>query len=181
MRMVLVGAPGSGKGTQGDKLAAHYKIPKISTGDLLRAAVAAGTALGKQAKAAMDAGKLVADQIVIGMVKERLAQPDAGRGFILDGFPRSLAQAEALDAQLAALKHPLEKVLHLDVNNEEIVKRMLARGRADDNEAVIRNRLEVYSGQTQPLLTYYGKQNKLVTIRGVGTVDEIFGRIVKSL
>lgn len=181
MRMVLVGAPGSGKGTQGDKLAVHYKIPKISTGDLLRAAVAAGSALGKQAKAAMDAGKLVADDIVIGMVKERLAQADASRGFILDGFPRSLAQAEALDKQLAAIQQHLDKVVHLDVNNEEIVKRMLARGRADDNEAVIRNRLDVYTGQTQPLLAYYGKQNKLVTIKGAGTVDEIFGRIVKAL
>jgi adenylate kinase len=179
--MVLVGAPGSGKGTQGDKLAVHYKIPKISTGDLLRAAVAAGTALGKQAKAAMDAGKLVADEIVIGMVKERLAQPDAARGFILDGFPRSLAQAEALDKLLASLKHPLKSVVHLDVNNEEIVKRMLARGRADDNEAVIRNRLDVYSAQTQPLLAYYGKQNKLVTVKGVGSVEEIFSRIVKAL
>ncbi len=181
MRMVLVGAPGSGKGTQGDKLVAHYKIPKVSTGDLLRAAVAAGSALGKQAKAAMDAGKLVADEIVIGMVKERLAQPDAKNGFILDGFPRSLAQAEALDKLLGALKKPLEKVVHLDVNNEEIVARMLARGRADDKEAVIRNRLEVYSAQTHPLLVYYGKQHKLVTVLGVGTVEDIFGRIVKAL
>ncbi|MBI2382789.1 MAG: adenylate kinase [Gammaproteobacteria bacterium] len=181
MRIVLVGAPGSGKGTQGDKLVAHYGIPKISTGDLLRAAVAAGTPLGKKAKAAMDAGQLVADDIVVGMVQERLAQPDTGNGFILDGFPRSLAQAETLDRMLAGLKQPLDKVVHLDVDNEEIVKRMLARGRADDNEATIRNRLEVYAAQTRPLLDYYGKQKKLATVKGVGGLEDIFRRIVTAL
>lgn len=181
MRLVLVGAPGSGKGTQGEKLVAHFKIPKISTGDLLRAAVAAGTPLGLKAKAAMDAGALVADDIVIGMAAERLAQPDTQKGFIFDGFPRSIAQAEALDALLAKAGKPLQKVVHLDVPNEEIVKRMMARGRADDNEATIRNRLDVYSKQTQPLLDYYGKQKKLVTVKGDGSLDEIFSRIVAAL
>lgn len=181
MRIVMIGAPGSGKGTQGDKIVARHGIPKISTGDLLRAAVAAGTPLGKKAKAAMDAGQLVADEIVIGMVKERLAQPDTVNGFILDGFPRSLSQAEALDKLLAGLKKPLDKVIHLDVDNEEIIKRMLARGRADDNEATIRNRLAVYSAQTRPLLDYYKERGKLVTIAGVGSIDDIFGRIDKAL
>ncbi len=181
MRLVLVGAPGSGKGTQGEKLVAHFKIPKISTGDLLRAAVAAGTPLGKKAKSAMDAGELVADEIVIGMAAERLAQPDTQNGFIFDGFPRSIVQAEALDALLGKMHKPLQKVVHLDVPNEEILKRMLSRGRADDNEAVIRNRLTVYSAQTQPLLDYYGKQGKRVTIKGDGSLDEIFSRIVAAL
>ncbi len=181
MRLVLVGAPGSGKGTQGEKLVAHFKIPKISTGDLLREAVAKGTPLGKKAKTAMDAGALVADDIVIGMAAERLTQPDTQNGFIFDGFPRSIAQAEALDALLGKAKQPLQKVIHLDVPNEEIVKRMMARGRADDNEAVIRNRLSVYSAQTQPLLDYYGKQHKRVTVKGDGSLDEIFSRILAAL
>ncbi|MEK6806324.1 MAG: adenylate kinase [Pseudomonadota bacterium] len=181
MRLVLVGAPGSGKGTQGEKLVAHFKIPKISTGDLLRAAVAAGTSLGKKAKAAMDAGELVADDIVIGMAAERLAAPDTKNGFIFDGFPRSIAQAEALDTLLGKSQQPLQKVVHLDVPNEEIVKRMMARGRADDNETVIRNRLSVYSAQTQPLLEYYGKQGKRVTVKGDGSLEEIFNRILSTL
>ncbi|QBQ53405.1 adenylate kinase [Nitrosococcus wardiae] len=127
MRTVLLGAPGSGKGTQGELLSQKYGIPQISTGDLLRAAVAAGSELGKKAKAAMDAGKLVSDEIVIGIIRERLTQPDAAKGYILDGFPRNLAQAQALDEMLAALGQPLEAVILLDVDFEVLIKRLTGR------------------------------------------------------
>jgi adenylate kinase len=186
MRMVLLGAPGSGKGTQGEKLVAHYGIPKISTGDALRAAVAAGTELGRKAKATMDAGQLVADDIVIGIVEERLAQPDAQRGFVLDGFPRNTAQAQVLDQMLQRLGQPaVDKAVHLAVDDEEIIKRLLDRahkeGRADDKEDVIRRRIEVYNAETHPLLDYYRAQNKVATVDGVGSLDDIFQRIVKAL
>jgi adenylate kinase len=186
MRIVLLGAPGSGKGTQGEKLAAHFDIPKISTGDALRAAVKAGTELGRKAKAVMDAGQLVANEIVIGIVEERLGQPDARKGCILDGFPRNTAQAEVLDAMLKRLGQPaISKAVHLHVSDEEIVKRLLDRaqkeGRADDKETVIRHRIKVYNDETSPLLAYYGKQGKVVKVEGVGSLDEIFGRILKAL
>ena len=186
MRIILLGAPGSGKGTQGDKLAAQYGIPKISTGDALRAAVKAGTELGKQAKATMDAGQLVANELVIGIVEERLAQPDAQKGFILDGFPRNTAQAEVLDAMLARMNAaPMGSAIHLHVDDEEIVKRLLARaikeGRADDKEDVIRHRIAVYNAETAPLINFYGAQGKLKTVEGVGSLEEIFGRIVGAL
>lgn len=186
MRMVLLGAPGSGKGTQGEKLVAHYGIPKISTGDALRAAVPAGTELGRKAKATMDAGQLVADEIVIGIVEERLGQADAQKGFILDGFPRNTAQAQVLDAMLQRLGQPaIDKAVHLAVADEEIIKRLLDRaqkeGRADDKEDVIRRRIEVYNAETHPLLDYYRAQDKVVTVDGVGELDEVFGRIVKAL
>jgi adenylate kinase len=186
MRMVLLGAPGSGKGTQGEKLVAHYGIPKISTGDALRAAVAAGTELGRKAKATMDAGQLVADDIVIGIVEERLAQPDAQKGFVLDGFPRNTAQAQVLDQMLQRLGQPaVDKAVHLAVDDEQIIKRLLDRahkeGRADDKEDVIRRRIEVYNAETHPLLDYYRAQNKVATVDGVGSLDEIFQRIVKAL
>ncbi len=186
MRMVLLGAPGSGKGTQGEKLVAHFGIPKISTGDALRAAVAAGTELGRKAKATMDAGQLVANDIVIGIVEERLGQADARKGFILDGFPRNTAQAEVLDAMLLRLQQPaVDKAVHLQVNDEEIIKRLLDRaqkeGRADDKEDVIRKRIEVYNAETRPLLDYYSRQGKVVTVPGVGSLDEIFNRILQAL
>ena len=184
MRIVLLGAPGSGKGTQGEKLAAHFGIPKISTGDALRAAVAAGTDLGKKAKAAMDAGKLVANNIVIGIVEERLEQPDAQPGFVLDGFPRNTAQAQVLDKLLKGHhQHPIDKAVHLAVDDEEIIHRLHDRavkeGRHDDQPDVIRHRIEVYNAETHPLLDYYEAQGKLVTLKGVGTVEEIFQGILK--
>lgn len=183
MRIVLLGAPGSGKGTQGEKLVAHFGIPKISTGDALRAAVAAGTALGRKAKAAMDAGQLVADDIVIGIVEERLGHADAQKGFILDGFPRNTAQAEVLDDMLRRLRQPgVSQAIHLHVSDEEIVRRLLERakieGRADDREDVIRKRIEVYNAETRPLLDYYQLQGKLVNVEGVGRLEEIFQRIL---
>ena len=186
MKIVLLGAPGSGKGTQGEKLVAHFGIPKISTGDALRAAVAAGTELGKKAKATMDAGQLVANEIVIGIVEERLGQPDAAKGFILDGFPRNTAQAQTLEGMLAKRGYDgIDKAVHLAVNDEEIVKRLLDRaqkeGRADDKEDVIRHRISVYNAETHPLLDFYEKQGKLVTVPGVGSLEDIFQRIVDAL
>lgn len=186
MRLVLLGAPGSGKGTQGDKLVRQLGIPKISTGDALRAAVRSGTALGKIAKIAMDAGGLVADDIVIGIVQERLAEPDAKNGFILDGFPRNTAQAQVLDQMLVKLGQPgIGKAVHLHVDDQEIVTRLLERavkeGRADDKEDVIRNRIKVYNAETSPLLAYYEGQGKLVTVEGVGGLEEIFQRILGAL
>ena len=186
MRIVLLGAPGSGKGTQGEKLVTHYGIPKISTGDALSAAVKAGTELGKKAKATMDAGGLVANEIVIGIVEERLGHDDAQGGFIFDGFPRNTAQAQVLDEMLVRLKQPgIDTALHLHVSDEEIVKRLLDRaikeGREDDKEDVIRKRIEVYNAETRPLLDYYQQQNKLVTLEGVGPLDEIFQRIIGVL
>ena len=186
MRLVLLGAPGSGKGTQGEKLVAEFGIPKISTGDALRAAVKAGTPLGVKAKATMDAGQLVANEIVIGIVEERLGQEDARKGFILDGFPRNTAQAQVLDQMLSRLGQPaVDKAVHLHVTDEEIVKRLLDRaqkeGRADDMEDVIRHRIAVYNQETHPLLDYYGQRNKLVTVQGVGGLEEIYTRILDAL
>ncbi|MGH8447375.1 MAG: adenylate kinase [Solimonas sp.] len=186
MRIVLLGAPGSGKGTQGEKLVAHFGIPKISTGDALRAAAKAGTPLGQKAAPLMAAGRLVPDDLVYGIVEERLGQEDARKGCVLDGFPRNTAQAEALDAMLARLGQPaVDKAVHLAVPDEEIIKRLLERaikeGRADDKEDVIRHRIKVYNDETHPLLDYYEKQGKLVDVPGVGSLEQIFERIIGVL
>ena len=182
MRIILLGAPGSGKGTQGEKLAAALGLQRISTGDALRAAVKSGTDLGRKARAAMDAGDLVADELVVEIVEERLAQPDASEGFILDGFPRNTTQARILDALL--LKKglpPVEIALHLDVDDEEIISRLLARGleqgRTDDRKDVIRCRIRVYNSETHPLLDYYAAQRKLISVPGAGEVEEVFQSI----
>jgi adenylate kinase len=185
MRIVLLGAPGSGKGTQGKLLSERFAIPKISTGDALRAAVAAGTELGKQAAPYMAAGKLAPDALVYGIVEERLGQADARKGFILDGFPRNEAQAKVLDGMLGRLREPaLETALHLHVDDEEIIRRLLERavqeGRQDDKPEVIRHRIEVYNAETHPLLDFYQQQGKLKTVQGTGTVDEIFQRVVAA-
>lgn len=186
MRIVMLGAPGSGKGTQGDLLAKHYGIPKSSTGDALRAAVKAGTTLGLKAKAAMDAGQLVADELVIGIIRERLQAADVQDGFIVDGFPRNVAQARVLDEMLAGLgQPPIGHVVHLAVDEAEIVRRLLARGvaegRSDDNEATVANRIAVYRAETQPLLDYYSARGLVRTIPGVGDVAAIQARIVATL
>lgn len=181
MRLCLFGPPGSGKGTQGEKLSEEYGIPEVSTGDLLRAAVAAGSELGQKAQEAMSQGNLVADDVVVGMIRERLHEADAEPGFILDGFPRSFGQAEALQEMLAAEGKPLHRVIHLDVDREEIITRLMARKRADDNEATIRNRLEVYSSQTRPVLEYFKERDLLTTIQGVGEVDEIYANIKAAI
>jgi adenylate kinase len=185
MRLVLLGAPGSGKGTQAARLRAHLQVPHISTGDLLRAAVAAGTELGKQAKAVMDAGKLVSDDIVLGMLEERLLQADAAGGFILDGYPRNLAQANALTDLLARIGQPMDLAVQLDVPTEAIVARCEIRfqeqGRADDNPDVVRDRLRIYAETTAPVVEFYRAQGNLRRVAGVGSLDEVFARIVDAL
>lgn len=186
MRMILLGAPGSGKGTQGERLAEELGVPRISTGDALRAAVKSSTELGRRAQAAMEAGDLVADELVVGIVEERLSQPDARGGFILDGFPRNTAQAQILDQML---QHkdlpPMEVALHLQVPDEEVVRRLLLRageqGRSDDREEVIRCRLRVYNGETHPLLDYYEAQRKLISVPGVGEVEDVLRFILMTL
>ena len=183
MRIVLLGAPGSGKGTQTDAIIARYGISPVATGDLLRAEVAAHSSLGQQAKPYMDAGELVPFDIVLGMIEnglKTLAQANP-KGFMMDGFPRDLAQAEALDQLLTRIGQPLDQVLFFDVDYEEITKRLLGRGRADDNEATIRNRLRVYEEKTAPLIDYYTAKGLLRKIKGTGTVEEIAGRVQAAL
>lgn len=186
MRIVLLGAPGCGKGTQGAHLAHDYRIPRLSTGDALRAAVAAKSVLGLRAKAAMDAGQLVSDEIVTGLVEERLAAADTANGFILDGFPRNESQARTLDAMLVHLgRAPIDHAVHLRVDEAELIERLQSRGRvegrADDNVETIRSRLEVYRNQTQPLLDYYAQQHKLLSFEGVGDVLQIRNRLIEAL
>ena len=185
MRIVLLGAPGSGKGTQAARLKAELGIAHISTGDLLRAAVKAGTPLGLKAKAVMEAGQLVSDEIVLGMLEERLAQADTRAGFILDGYPRNLAQADALDQLLKRIGQPLDAVLRLNVPDAAIVARceirFKAEGRADDNPETVRKRLEVYAQQTAPVADYYLKRGLLSEIEGVGAIDAISARLLAAL
>ena len=179
MRIVLLGAPGSGKGTQTDAIIARYGVSTVATGDLLRAEVAAGTELGQRAKPYMDAGELVPFDIVLGMIENGLKTlaTTNPKGFMMDGFPRDLAQAEALDQILAKINQPLDLVLFFEVDYEEIVKRLLGRGRADDNEETIRNRLRVYEEKTAPLIDSYTRTGLLRTVKGTGTIEEIGARI----
>lgn len=177
MNLILLGAPGSGKGTQASRLIEKNKLAHISTGDMLRAAVSAQTPLGVEAKKFMDAGELVPDAVVIGLVEERLQADDTENGFILDGFPRTTAQAEALGALTQRLNKGLKAVVYLEVDEEELVQRLLGRGRADDNEETIRNRLNVYRTSTEPLIAYYDKIGLLKKVAGMGTMEEITGRI----
>ncbi len=181
MQIVLLGAPGSGKGTQAEHIVERYPIIHVSTGDVLRAEVAADTELGRQAKAIMDAGGLVSDDIMLGIIENRLAQSDAQGGFLLDGFPRTLPQAEALDTLLDKLHKPLQRVVYFDVPFDEIRRRLLARGRADDTEATINKRLNVYQEQTSPLIDHYQNQGKLTTVHGLGPIDEVAQRIFTVL
>jgi adenylate kinase len=185
MRLVLLGAPGSGKGTQATRLKDALSVPHISTGELLRAAVKAGTALGLQAKAVMDAGNLVSDEIVLAMLEERLSEADVGGGFILDGYPRNLAQANALDQLLARLQQPVDLAVQLDVGTELLIQRLAGRaqheGRADDSPDAVRNRLCVYTDLTAPVIDYYRGQGKLVCVYGVGSVDEVLQRVLVAI
>jgi adenylate kinase len=177
MRLVFIGPPGAGKGTQAERLIATYHPAHLSTGDMLRAARDARTEVGVKADEYMSKGQLVPDDIIVAIIKERLQNPDCKEGFLLDGFPRTVAQAEALDEMLKAAGTPLDIVLELRVPEDELFRRLAGRGRADDKPDVIRQRLVAYREQTEPLLDYYGKQGLLKTVDGLGTVDEIFARI----
>lgn len=182
MNLILLGPPGAGKGTQGHLLHKHYDIPQISTGDILRTAVRAGTPLGQQAKSYMERGALVPDEVMVGMVQERLAQADTKHGFILDGFPRTAAQAEALSQMLRVLDRPLGHVISIEAPEEELLRRLAKRreteARHDDADDTIRRRLEVYQRETAPLIDYYRHQGLLRPIAGVGPVEAIFAQIV---
>jgi adenylate kinase len=185
MNLILLGPPGAGKGTQGHRLSERYNIPEISTGDILRSAMHKGTPLGREAKSYMDRGALVPDEIMIGIIRERLAQDDTACGFILDGFPRTVAQAEALAQLSEEQQRPIEHVLSIEVPQEELLQRLAGRrqveGRQDDTAEAIRHRLEVYERETAPLIDYYRRQGLLRCIVGVGTIDEIFQRVVVVL
>ncbi|MGN8688750.1 adenylate kinase [Atopobiaceae bacterium HCP3S3_F7] len=206
MNIVLLGAPGAGKGTQAQMLVRDYGVAHISTGDLLRAAVKAGTKLGNQAKEYMDAGALVPDKLVIDLVKERLEEDDAKRGFILDGFPRNTAQAVSLDSELSSAGIELDGALLIDVASDVIVKRLSSRRtcrscgytapagtekcprcggemyqRDDDKPETIQHRLDTYQSQTAPLIEYYGGQDKLLKVDGDRPVDEVYADVKREL
>ncbi len=185
MRIVLLGAPGSGKGTQAVRLVEKLKLPHISTGDLLRSAVEAGTELGRKAKMVIDRGELVSDDIMLGLIKQRLSSDDAKNGFILDGYPRNITQAKALDEILARQGQAMVEVLHIDVDADVLMQRIAGRaaeeGRNDDCEEVVRNRLRVYAEQTEPLVEYYAGKGILSRVLGEGTAEEVFQRIMSVL
>lgn len=185
MRVIFLGPPGSGKGTQAKLLAERLRVPAISTGEILRAAVAERNPLGIQAKSVMDTGELVSDDLMVALIRERTRQPDARGGFILDGFPRTVAQASALDAMLAESGDALSAVVNFSVPESVLVDRMLGRaaaeGRSDDRPETFRERLRVYREKTEPLVGFYLKRDLVADIDGVGTVAEIAGRIDNAL
>jgi adenylate kinase len=212
MRIVLLGAPGSGKGTQAKKLMADKNIPQVSTGDMLREAVASGTRFGRLARPIMESGDLVPDDIVLGIISERLSQPDAADGFILDGFPRTTQQALDLGELLDQLGTPLDSAVLLDIDFDVLMKRLTGRRtcsltgkllnvyfspqeeldqcanaggeliqRDDDKEETIRNRLEVYRKNTEPVIDYYARRKKLTTIDAEGKIDEVYERLIAAL
>jgi adenylate kinase len=185
MRLILMGPPGAGKGTQAKVIAGRLGIPAISTGDIFRANVSQQTPLGVEAKRYMDAGDYVPDEVTNAMVRSRIAEPDAASGFLLDGYPRTVAQVEELDAMLSADDLSIDAVVVLTVDRDEVVQRLLKRaeieGRADDTEDVIRRRQEVYAEQTAPLLEVYAGRDLLVEVDGMGSVDEVSARVFTAL
>ena len=212
MKIIMLGAPGAGKGTQAKKIAAKYEIPHISTGDIFRANIKNGTELGKKAKTYMDQGLLVPDELVVDLVVDRVQQADCAKGYVLDGFPRTIPQAEALDAALAKLNDKIDYAINVEVPDDNIINRMggrracLACGstyhivyaptrvegicdrcgeklvlRDDDKPETVKNRLNVYHNQTQPLIDYYSKQGKLAEVDGTQSMEDVFNAIVKIL
>ncbi len=191
MRIILLGPPGAGKGTQSERIVQRFGIPQLSTGDMLRAAVAAGTPVGLEAKAVMESGGLVSDRIVVGIVADRIEEPDARRGFILDGFPRTVAQAEALSDMLASKGLSLSTVIELKVDENALVGRIekraaetLARGQAvrkDDTPEVFKQRLEAYRAQTAPLSAYYAQKGMLKTVDGMQPIDKVTADLMSVL
>jgi adenylate kinase len=179
LRLLFIGPPGAGKGTQAAKVAARLGIPHISTGEMFRDHVARGTDLGRQVEAIMAAGDYVPDEITVAMLAERIAQDDARDGFILDGFPRTAAQVAALDELLG--EDGLDRVVVFDVDEDELVERLLARGRADDTEETVRARFQIYLDQTQPLIDLYDQRGLTVHVNGVGDVDEVTERVLATL
>jgi adenylate kinase len=185
MRLIIMGPPGAGKGTQAKFIAEHFKIPAISTGDIFRANVSEGTPLGVEAKRYMDAGEYVPDEVTNRMVRNRIDEPDAVNGFLLDGYPRTVSQVEELDGMIRFTGHRLDAVVSLTVDQDEIVSRLLQRaqveGRADDTEDVIRRRQEVYLQETEPLIEIYKQRGIVHEIDGIGEVDEVTARIFEAL
>lgn len=181
MRIVFLGPPGAGKGTQSLRLAEHLGVVHLSTGDVLRQSRSAGHPIGLEAAAYLDQGQLVPDELVVEIVASRLADDDCTRGYLFDGFPRTLPQAEALDKLLDARDAPLEAALEFVVPHEELLKRLSQRGRADDAEETVRQRLRVYAELTRPLANYYDDRGILRGIDAVGTLEEVFGRIMLAV
>ena len=173
IRVIFLGPPGAGKGTQASVLSEDFDVPHISTGDILRSAVADKSELGQKAESYMNAGELVPDDLILDLIRERLDKEDAGKGWILDGFPRNVGQANFLDRLLEEMAQPCECVLNLEVPDDVLISRLLARGRKDDNEEVIRNRLQVYRQQTEPLIEFFRSRQQLISINGHQSMESV--------
>jgi adenylate kinase len=185
LRLVVLGPPGAGKGTQAVRIAEQFSCADIATGDIFRANVAEGTELGRIAQEYLDSGDLVPDEVVIAMVTERLVEPDCEGGFVLDGFPRTVAQAEALDSRLAMLSTPLHAALNFEITEDELLRRLAGRAaelhRSDDSEQTIRHRLEVFAIKTRPLIDYYAHRGLLVKVDAIGPIEVVTKRILAAI